>query len=97
VRNSAPAEYESQSVVRNSLLADGCIIEGTVENSILFRGCKVGRNTVVKNCILMQDTVVGENAYLNCVISDKNTVIRDYRNLSGHESMPFYIEKGRMV
>lgn len=97
VRNSAPAEYAPQSVVRNSLLADGCIIEGTVENSILFRGCKVGRNTVVKNCILMQDTIVGENAYLNCVISDKNTVIRDYRNLSGHESMPFYIEKGRMV
>ena len=97
VRNSAPTEYVDGCSVKNSLIADGCIIEGTVDNSILFRGVKVGKGTIVKNSILFQDTQVGENAYLNCVVSDKNVVVRDGRMLSGHESMPFYIDKSRMI
>jgi glucose-1-phosphate adenylyltransferase len=97
VRNSAPAKYGENSSVKNSLIADGCVIEGTVENSILFRGVKIGRNTTVKNSILFQDTVTGENVILNCVITDKNVVIRDDRMLSGHESLPFFIEKGKMI
>ena len=97
VRNSPPAKYCENSSVKGSLVADGCIIEGTVENSILFRGVKVGKGTVVKNCILLQDTYVGDNVKLNCVISDKNVVIKDYRNLSGHPSMPFYIDKGLTI
>ena len=97
VRNSAPTEYTEGSTVSNSLIADGCIIEGTVDNCILFRGVKIGKGTVVKNSILFQDTIVGENACLNCVVSDKNVVIRDGRILSGHESMPFYIDKSRMI
>lgn len=97
VRNSAPAKYSENSSVTNSLVADGCIIEGTVENSIIFRGVKIGKGTVVKNCILLQDTYVGDNVNLNCVISDKNVVIKDHRNLSGHETMPFYIDKGLTI
>ena len=73
------------------------MIEGTVENSILFRGVKVGKNTVIKNSILFQDTYTGSSVNLNCVIADKNVVIRDYRTLSGYESMPFCIEKGKMI
>ena len=69
----------------------------SVENSILFRGVRVGRGTVVKNCILLQDTYVGTNVTLNCVIADKNVVIKDDRNLSGHESMPFFIDKNTTV
>ena len=97
VRNSAPTRYTDASVVRNSLIADGCIIDGTVENCILFRGVKIGRGAVVKNCILYQDTVVGENVFMNCVISDKNTVIRDGNVLSGHPAKPYFIEKNRML
>jgi glucose-1-phosphate adenylyltransferase len=78
-------------------VADGCVIEGTVENSILFRGVHVGKGTVVRNSILLQDSYVGSNVNLNCVITDKNVVIKDDRNLSGHETMPFFIEKGTMV
>ncbi len=97
VRNSAPASYVEGAIVRNSLIADGCVIEGTVENSILFRGVKVGKNTHIKNSIIMQDTITGENVYLNCVITDKNVVIRDGRVLSGHENRPFFIDKGANV
>ncbi len=93
VRNSAPTVYAENSLVKNSMIADGCLIEGIVENSIVFRGVHVGKNTSVENCILMQDTYIGNNAYLNCVITDKSVTVRDGRVLSGHESRPFYIEK----
>ncbi len=97
IRNSAPTKYTESAKVKNSLLADGCVIEGTVENSILFRNVHIGKDTVVKNCILLQDTYVGSNAQLNCVVTDKNVVIKDGRTLSGHETMPFFIGKGGMV
>ena len=97
LRNSAPTVYAEGSKVTNSYVADGCVIEGTVENSIIFRGVHVGKGTVVKNSILLQDTFTGANVSLNCVITDKNVVIRNDRVLSGHESMPFFISKGAMV
>jgi glucose-1-phosphate adenylyltransferase len=97
LRNSAPTVYQSGSSVKNSLIADGCCIEGTVENSIIFRGVHVSRGTVVKNSILLQDTYVGADTSLNCVITDKNVVIREGRNLSGHESVPFFLSKGSMI
>ena len=97
VRNSAPTRYAESSCVKNSLIADGCIIDGTVENSIIFRGVKISRGATVKNSILFQDTVIGENVFLNCVITDKNVVIRDGRILSGHETLPFFVEKNRLV
>ena len=97
VRNSAPTKYKEGADVKNSFIADGCVIEGTVENSILFRGVKVGKGTVVKNSILMQDTFTGADVTLNCVITDKDVTIRDGRHLSGHETMPFYVGKGVSV
>ncbi len=97
IRNSAPTKYAETATVSNSLIADGCVIEGTVENSVLFRGVRVGRGAVVRNSILLQDTFVGADVNLHCVISDKNVVIRDGRVLSGHETMPFFIGKGITV
>ena len=93
VRNSAPTRYVEGAKVLNSVVAEGCIIEGTVENSIIFRGVHVGKGAVVKNSILFQDTYVCPDVTLNCVIADKNVMIKDGRNLSGHSSMPFYIGK----
>ena len=97
IRDSAPTKYGLNAIVKNSLIADGCVIEGEVENSILFRGVKVARGTVIKNSIIMQNTVLGENVTLNCIITDKNVVIRDRKTLSGSENLPFYIGKGTMV
>lgn len=97
VKDSAPSKYADTAVVKNSLISDGCLIEGTVENSILFRGVKVEKGAVIKNSIVMQDNVIGKCAQLNCVITDKNVVIRDSRQLSGNENYPFFITKGVMV
>ena len=58
IRDDNPTRYVTGSKVSNSLLADGCTIEGTVENCVLFRGVKVKKGAVVRNCVLMQDTVI---------------------------------------
>lgn len=97
VRNSAPTKYTENANVKNSYIADGCVIDGTVENSIIFRGVKVGRGSVIKNAIILQDTYIGSGVTINCVITDKNVVINDGRMLSGHQTMPFFIGKGMRV
>ena len=94
VRNSAPTVYTSDAKVKNSYVADGCILEGEVENCIIFRGVKVGKGSKLRNCVLLQDTDVGDNVMMNCVVTDKNVTIRDGRMLSGHETMPFFLAKG---
>ena len=72
----------------NSLIADGCQIEGNVEGSILFPGVKVGKGSQVKNCILFKNTVVEDGVTLGCVIADKGVHIRRGGTLIGHESYP---------
>ncbi len=97
VRDSAPSKYGDEAIVRNSLISDGCIIEGVVENSILFRGVKVAKGAVVKNSVIMQDNYIGENTSLNCVITDKNVVISDRKTLSGCNTLPYFIQKGTRI
>lgn len=97
VSDNAPVKYDLDSKVSNSLVADGCIIEGEVENSVLFRGVKVGKGAEVKNCILMQGTVVGDNAELNYLITDKNVSICENHILTSSPQYPMYVGKGASV
>ncbi len=97
VSDNAPVKYDLDSKVSNSLVADGCIIEGEVENSVLFRGVKVGKGAKVKNCILMQGTVVGDNAELSYLITDKNVSICENHILTSSPQYPMYVGKGASV
>ncbi len=97
VNDSAPAKFTSTAKVKNSLISDGCLIEGTVENCILFRGVKIGKGSVVKNCILLTEDIVGENCNLAYVVSDKDSVIRNNRVLAGCELQPYFINKGSLI
>ena len=97
VKDEVPARYEAGAKAVNSLVADGCIIEGTVENSVLFRGVRVGKGAVVKDCILMQSVEVQDGAQLSHVISDKNAFIKRDRRIVGQESYPVVIEKNAVI
>lgn len=97
VRDEAPAKYGLDSKVSNCLIADGCIIDGTVENCVLFRGVKIGKGAVVRNCILMQDTIVGEKCEMNYVITDKNVLVGNYRSVGGTVDYPVFVGKGASV
>ena len=97
IRDDNPTRYVTGSKVVDSILADGCVIEGTVENCVLFRGVKVKKGAVVKNCVLMQDTVVEPGAELDCVVTDKNVRITADKKLSGTKSFPVYVQKNHIV
>lgn len=97
LRDDNPTRYVTGSKVVNSLIADGCRIEGTVENCVLFRGVVIEKDAVVRNCVLMQDTVVQAGANLSCVVTDKNVTITPHKSLAGTESYPVYVAKRHTV
>ncbi|MCM1115118.1 MAG: glucose-1-phosphate adenylyltransferase subunit GlgD [Clostridium sp.] len=96
-RDDMPTIYGPDSSLKNSLVADGCIIEGEVENCIIFKGVKIGKDAKVKNSILMQDTTVGDNSKISCIIADKNVSIKDGIELSGAESFPICLTKNTRI
>ena len=79
------------------MVADGCVIEGEVENSVLFRGVKIGKGAKVKNCVLMQDTVIEDNASVEYVITDKNVTISEGKSLTGNDTFQVFVAKGQVV
>ena len=97
IRDEFPASYVDDGKAVNCIVADGCVIEGRVENCILFRGVKIHKGAVVKNSIIMQDAVIGENARLNCVILDKEVVVGSEITLAGHPTYPVVLRKGTKI
>jgi glucose-1-phosphate adenylyltransferase len=94
VKDEAPVKYKRDAVATNSLIANGCVIEGTVENCILFRGVKVAKGAHIKNSIIMQKTTIAEGADLENIICDKNVVITENKCLKGAKTYPLVVEKG---
>ena len=92
-RDDAPAIYRHGAAVRNSLVADGCIIEGSVENCVLFRGVRVARGAKLKDCIVMQDCYIEENVEMENVILDKEVTVRAHGRLIGQRQYPIVIGK----
>ena len=90
-------KYGLSAAVSNSLVADGCIIEGRVENCIVFRGARIGHGAVVKNSIIMQGCYIGNGADLDYCICDKGVLVADNRHLAGYASYPLYLPRDTRV
>ena len=97
VNDAPPAKITETAKVSNSLIHDGCLIEGTVENCILFRNVKVGKGAHLKNCILMSENIIGENCSLSYVVSDKDSSIANGITLAGCKQKPYFINKGSRI
>lgn len=97
VKDEPSTLYKDTSCVTSSILANGSIIEGTVENSIIFRGVHIKKGSIVRNSIIMQGCVIGETANLNYVIADKNVIISDKKILMGDENVPYVINKNQKI
>ena len=88
-----PAKYNPGADVRNSLISSGCIINGQVENSILFKKVFVGNNCVIKNSIILNDVYLGDNTHIeNCVVESRDT-IRANSYYCGEDGIKVVIEK----
>ncbi|MDF2904722.1 MAG: glgD [Herbinix sp.] len=97
VRDEVPAKYGVNAKAENSLVADGCIINGHVENCVLFRGVKVAEGAVVKNSVILQDAEIQDRVVLENVILDKDVIIRKGKHLVGQECYPVVIRKGAVI
>lgn len=97
VRDELPARYMEDAKVVNSMVADGCIINGSLDHSVLFRGVHVEKGATVKNCILMQDAYIEEGAYLENCILDKQAHIKKDVRLIGPKAYPIVISKNMVI
>lgn len=94
VKDEPPTKYEKGSLVKNSMIANGCLISGSVENSIISRGVKIGKGSVIKNCIIMQKCQIEDGVYLDGVILDKDVKVESGTQLTGTAHSPFVVRKG---
>lgn len=97
VKDQVPTKYLEGADIKNSLVADGCIIDGIVENSIIFRGVRIGKDAIVRNCIVMQDTVIQNKCDLENVVIDKECTLRSGKRLIGQPNYPFILPKRTLI
>lgn len=97
VKDTVPTKYGKNAEVSNSIVADGCVIEGTVKNSVLFRGVHIGKGASVENCIIMQNSEIMDNCMMANVIFDKEVVLRNGKKLIGQDTYPMVIGKGTVI
>ena len=97
VRDRVPTFYGENCEVENCVIADGCMLEGEVEDSILFRDVTICEGAEVENCIIMNDTVVGEGAQLKYAILDKDITVRPGARLCGTKNNPIVVRRGETV
>ncbi len=86
-----PAKFNPGSNVKNSLVSSGCIVNGTVENSVLFKKAYIGNNCVIKNSIILNNVYIGDNTYIeNCIVESRDT-IRANSNYVGEPGKPMIV------
>ncbi len=97
VRDRVPTYYGADCEVENCVVADGCILDGEVEESVLFRNVVIEKGAEVDHCVIMSDTVVGAGAYLKYAILDKNVTVTPGAKLVGTANCPIIIKRGETV
>lgn len=97
ISNQPPTKYVSGCVVRNSTVANGCVIEGEVENSMLYRGVIVESGAVIKNSIIMTNCHIHKGAYIENVILDKDVIVNEHQKLIGSNDKPFVVAKRQTI
>ena len=97
VRDRVPTYYGEDCEIENSLIADGCILDGEVEDSVLFRDVTVEKGAEVENCVIMNKAVIGEGAELKYVILDKDVTVTPGAKLIGTAANPIIIKRGETV
>ena len=89
-----PAKYNPGAVVKNSLVSSGCILNGTVENSVLFKKVYIGNNCIIKNSIILNDVYIGDNTVIeNCIVESRDTIRANTTYIGKPDDVKIVIEK----
>ena len=93
VNDNPPAKYNPGASVKNSLVSGGCIINGKVENSVLFDNAYIGDGAVIKNSIILGDVYIGDNATVeNCIIESRSTLENNSKYIGSPEEIKVVVE-----
>lgn len=96
-RSDVSTYYGDGARVRSSLVADGCRIEGEVDECVVFPGVRIGAGSALRRCVVLNDCVIGEGSTLRCAVADKNVTVSQGLYLSGNEKLPLVIPKGSKI
>ena len=91
--NSCPTHYFDTANVSNSVISNGSMIEGTVENSFVGRGCTIKKGAVIKNCVVLADCTIGENVHIENLVVDKHAKITHAKEIIRPADEPGYIKR----
>ena len=97
LKDLPPPKIANTAQIRNSIIADGSIISGKIENSVLFRNARVFAGAVVRNSVILESTVIEEGALVENAVLDKNAIVRSGRSLQGKPNKPASVEKHGVV
>ena len=97
VRDRVPTYYGDECEIENCIIADGCMLDGEVEDSVLFRQVTVHEGAEVEDCVIMNDCVIGQGAKLKHVILDKNVTVTPGAKLIGTKNNPIIVKRGETV
>ena len=97
VKDEPPTHYTESSLVSNSIIANGCLIEGEVKNCVISRRVFVAKNSKLENCVILQNSVIGQNASLENLIADKGTEIKEGKKYNGSNVWPLVMKSRRCL
>ena len=95
--DSCPTHYYNTAVIRNSVVSNGCQVEGTIENSIIGRGCVIHKGAVIKNSIVLAGTEIGENVHVENQVVDKMAKILHVKEVVSQPGLPGYVKRGDTI
>ena len=92
--DSCPTKYYEGASVKRSVISNGCLIEGMVENSIIGRGCEIRKGAVVRNCVVNADVVIGKDVHVENMVIDKHAKLIHSNQIIAEPEKPGYIRRG---
>lgn len=95
--DSCPTHYYDTAEIRNSVVSNGCQVEGTIENSILGRGCIIHKGAVIKNSVILAGAEIGEGVHVENQVVDKLTKILHVKEVVSDPAFPGYIKRGDVI
>lgn len=95
--DSSPTQYSEDGKAVNSVISNGCLIEGTVENSVIGRGCTIKQGAVVKNCVVLSDVVIGEDVHAENLVIDRNAKLTKVKEVIASEDTPKYVKRYDLI
>lgn len=95
--DSCPTQYFEEASVKSSFVANGCLVQGSLENCVVGRGCTIGKDCVIKNCVVSSDVVIADGTHLENLIVDKHASVLHTKEIVADPENPGYVKRGDII